>query len=173
MEINGTLVLSAVTAASLMGGLVLNWRAGKRASRTEQAALYFDLSERWSVVLSLLYQIRLTPPPTVEELRRTHPDVRTFLMTENWRELYRPICNFFENVGLIVHNRNLDIETVRVLITVNEEDYVALSPILEYLRRHYRNDIYVFWDYLISASRSADALSPKWRKPFVPPSGES
>ena len=152
--------IAVLTCVAVVGTLWIDIISNRRAMRTERAQLYFTISERWAVVLKALYRTRGTPPPSLEELEDTYPNVRDFMQTGAWKDDYRLICNFFEDMGLIVHQKSLPVTTIQVLVTVSENDYRLMRPVLQYLRKHYRPDIYVLWNYLLARSSRARAIQP-------------
>jgi len=161
--------VSVITAMTLLIGLLLNVRSSNRARRVEMANVYFKVAERWTATLSLLYQVRNMPPPSLEELEKKYPNAKDFMATDEWRSNYRLICNFFEDMGLFVHNKNIPLGTRRVLVTISEDDYLLMKPVLDYLRNNYRQDIYIFWNYLLREAHRHDALRPfAGRKPYEP-----
>lgn len=152
--------VSVITAFTLLIGLLLNVRSSNRARRVEMANVYFKIAERWTSTLTLLYQVRNTPPPTLEALEAKYPNAKDFMATTEWRTNYRLICNFFEDMGLFVYNKNIPLGTLRVLVTISEDDYMLMKPVLDYLRAHYREDIYIFWNYLLREANRRQALRP-------------
>ena len=149
-----------LAVAGLCLNLYLAQRTHARALKTEQARLYFAISERWSAILRLLYTVRRTPPSALAELESEYGTVGAFMESEAWREVYRPICNFFEDIGFIVYNDNLPLETVGVLVTVSESDYLLLKPVLDWVRRDYREDVYEFWNYLLWKAQNTPPAKP-------------
>jgi len=154
------MVIAVLSCVAVIGTLWIDIVSNRRAMRTERAQLYFTISERWAVVLQSLYRTRGAPPPSLEELEQTYPDVRDFMQTPAWKDDYRLICNFFEDMGLIVYQKSLPVTTIQVLVTVSENDYRLMRPVLLYLRKHYRPDIYVLWNYLLKRSCRARAIQP-------------
>lgn len=61
-------------AAALVPTLILlvHIYNSRRSSRVDQAKLYFDISDRWSKILKILYDVRSMPPPTREELEEDY-----------------------------------------------------------------------------------------------------
>lgn len=157
-----------------IGALYFQLRGLAHNARADQARFYLEVAQRWTVILKLLYHVRNNPPPSLEELERTYPDPRQFTSTEDWQETYRPICNFFEDIGLMVKTGTMTIKELRVLVTVLDSDYVLLKPVITYLRRKYRPDIYIFWNYLLQqAARKTAVYDPfNGRRPYEPASGD-
>lgn len=146
-------------AAALVPTLILlvHIYNSRRSSRVDQAKLYFDISDRWSKILKILYDVRSAPPPTRAELEDDYgADFARFMRCDEWRESYRPICNFFEDIGLMVYKKNISVEELQVLVTIIPADYHLMKPVLDYLRKHYRSDIYVFWNYLLDKAYDGD-----------------
>ena len=162
-------IISIVTAITLFVGLILNWQSNRRSTKTEQAQLYFYIAENWTAILQTLYSVRENPPPTLEQLEQKYPTYQSFMATDVWKNEYRVICNFFEDIGLIVYNKNLPLETIQVLVTVSEDDYFLMKPVLDFVRKNYRQDIYHFWNYLLKESTRATPLKPfKGGKAYEP-----
>lgn len=158
--------------AALLGIITLIFQLQNliRSSRADEARLYFEIAQRWSDVLGLIYEMRQDPPPPLEQLEAEYDNVQAFMATELWQKKYRPICNFFEDIGLMVHKGTIPIGELKVLVTVLGDDYLKLSPVIKYIRIYYRKDIYLFWNYLLQQSaRNESGLDPfKGRSPFVP-----
>lgn len=154
-------IIAVVTSLALLAGLYLSRQSQIQGRKAQEAQVYFTVGEKWSKTLNLLYAVRAAPPSSLAEIEAQFGTAYSqFMATPEWRETYRPICNFFEDIGLLVYKRNISLETVRVLVTISEEDYVTLRPVLDYLRKHYRADIYSFWNYLLQESSKTDALHP-------------
>lgn len=161
--------LSVITAVTLLIGLLLNVSSSNRARRVEMGNVYFKIAERWTTTLNLLYQVRNAPPPSLETLEAMYPNAKDFMATDEWRTNYRLICNFFEDMGLFVYNKNIPLGTLRVLVTISEDDYLLMKPVLDYLRANYREDIYIFWNYLLREANRHHALRPfEGRKLYEP-----
>ncbi len=154
------MILSSITAIALLVGLYLNMKSNQRTAKTEQTRLYFAIAEKWTEVLAILYEVRRTPPPSVEELEQAYGDVSAFMATADWKTKYRVICNFFEDIGLIAYNENLPLATIRVLVTISADDYKMMKPVLDFVRANYRSDIYHFWNYLLQQSARAKPIRP-------------
>lgn len=158
--------LPYITPALLLAaiGLCINiyyaQRSHSRAIKTEQARIYFTISERWTAVLQLLYTVRRAPPPDIEDLKAQHGSIKSFMESDAWRSVYRPVCNFFEDIGFIVYNDNLPISAVRVIVTISQDDYLLLKPVLDWIRSDYRADIYEFWNYLLWKAQVTQPVRP-------------
>ncbi len=155
-------IIDSLTLLIVALTLVVHSRRNLRFHRVEEARMYFELTDRWAKILELLYELRTKSAPTKEELEARYPAYADFMATAEWRGTYRPICNFFEDVGLLVKRKVIDINVVRVLVTVDPKDYELLRGVLEYLRQHYtdRWDIYIFWNYLLELAAKEDPLRP-------------
>ncbi|GGD08949.1 hypothetical protein [Aquisalinus flavus] len=153
-------VLLIITTGGLAIGIWQTSQNMLRTQKTEQAQLYFEIASRWSAVLQKLYLVRATPPPSLEDLEKNHASCADFMKSSQWKDEYRMICNFFEDLGLLVYNRNIPIEIIRVLVTVSNADYMLMKPVLDYLRKCYRHDIYSFWNYLLKEAEKTKPLRP-------------
>ena len=153
-------VLLIITTAGLGIGIWQTSQNMLRTQKTEQAQLYFEIATRWSAVLQKLYLVRAAPPPSLAELEANHGTCADFMKSSQWKDEYRMICNFFEDLGLLVYNKNIPIEIIRVLVTVSNDDYMLMKPVLDYLRKCYRHDIYSFWNYLLKEAEKTKPLRP-------------
>ena len=160
--------LTVFTAFMLLVGLYQSTVSLIRSQKTEQAELYFEIATRWTATLKVLYQVRNNPPPTTAQLEAQYGSCADFMSTAEWRETYRPICNFFEDLGLLVYNKNIPIEIIRVLVTVSPNDYLLMKPVLDYVRGNYRHDIYSFWNYLLEQAEKTKPLRPYKGKLYEP-----
>lgn len=135
----------------------------KLAERTRS---FMMIADRWSEI----YNVRnaalggsiLTRDELLTKYQRNY---KKFLASAEWKEL-RPLCNFFELLGTVLHRKYIDPDDLFVLVTVDvfkenndgtEEHvpegvmYSRLKGPIEYLREVYRSDIYWFYDqYLLT-----------------------
>lgn len=162
--------LTIFTAIMLLVGVYQNTVSQKRAERADQARLYFDIASRWTAILQILYRVRNDPPESLEALEARYPHCRDFMQQAVWKDEYRMICNFFEDLGLLVYNKNMSVKIIRVLVTVSPNDYMLMKPVLDYLRQHYRDDIYCFWNYLLEEAEKTKPLRPYKNKRLYEPS---
>jgi len=153
-------ILLIITAIGLCIGIWQTSQNMLRTQKTEQAQLYFEIATRWSAVLQKLYVVRAAPPPSLQELEKYYDSCAEFMTTSQWKDDYRMICNFFEDLGLLVYNGNIPIEIIRVLVTVSNDDYMLMKPVLDYLRKCYRHDIYSFWNYLLKEAEKTKPIRP-------------
>ncbi|MEM6932521.1 MAG: hypothetical protein AAF526_02945 [Pseudomonadota bacterium] len=128
-----------------------------RAQLSESAKLYMDVSARWGTVLPKIYQLR-NGPPDVDELKTAHKNIFDFMAGSRWTDELRPICNFYSDLGFLVDNGNVDLEKIVTLVTISEEDFNRLKPLIswinaEYEARGYRNNLYQNWVKLIEQNR--------------------
>ncbi|NHK29606.1 hypothetical protein FF098_016990 [Parvularcula flava] len=153
-------ILLIITAVGLGIGIWQTSQNMLRTQKTEQAQLYFEIATRWSAVLQKLYVVRAAPPPSLQELEQYYDNCADFMTTSQWKDEYRMICNFFEDLGLLVYNKNIPIDIIRVLVTVSNDDYILMKPVLDYLRKCYRHDIYSFWNYLLKEAEKTKPIRP-------------
>ncbi|MEQ1695238.1 MAG: hypothetical protein ABL901_05285 [Hyphomicrobiaceae bacterium] len=112
---------------------------------------------------------------TLDELEELYPTYDLFFKNcVEWPEI-RQLCNFFEKLGVAVHQRFLEPQFLFILVTVDTKSAdplnpdgpgaieLHLAPYIQYLRGGkpgkksrriaYRKDIYVFYDYLLNEWR--------------------
>jgi hypothetical protein len=113
----------------------------------------------------------LNSPSLTPEERKQNPDARPA-----WREI-RPVCNFFEVLGVYLRQNLINAEALFVLVTVDvfrelqdgqtievEEGvmYKRLKGPIEYLRSAYRPDIYEYYDkFLLQVFKEHVKSPPK------------
>lgn len=184
-----------VSAAIAIGGLAFIWnqfrqinRQNKEIEQSNHANMMLDLSQRWSEVLTKRYTVmqRLNADNTddIDIDRKFNRDVSAFMASDFWRNELRPVLNFYEFLGLMIHQGNISKDEAFVLVSVDSFDwdkltnngeksrretsykdgdfYQKVSPYLEFLR-DYRNDIYAFYDYFLAELYHENRI-----KPFLP-----
>ncbi len=177
--LNGSGPLDASDISALMaiaGFIALLWQLWSLARQTRyqqqvnRAEMFMHLSEKWTSVLDFRYKLLNSPTKaTVEDIAAHHGSPQKLFQDDIWKNM-RPVLNFYESLGLMIHQRYVSPEEAFVLITVDgpcEEGksnfYTKARPYLDYLRAHYRPDIYIFYD---------KALIPVYQaymaKPFQP-----
>lgn len=161
-----------VDVAVLVGiaALIFQMRGLVQTARADQSRFYLEIAQRWTDILKLLYHVRNNPPPDLATLQAQYPDPKLFMQTPEWQQTYRPICNFYEDVGLMVKTGNLSIKELTVLVTIIDSDYLLLKPVISYLREKYRPDIYIFWNYILERAAKRNAVYDPFRgrKPYEP-----
>jgi hypothetical protein len=132
----------------------------KVTDRNSRAQILLEIADRWTEVLKVRYEIR-KDLDRYKKLRETYAalSVREFTATDEWRNL-RVLCNFYEFIGLITYHKLISLETMLVLVTVDRADYDLARPVVEWLRKEYRPDIYLFWDWVVEGAAKTSATNP-------------
>jgi hypothetical protein len=143
-------VVSSVAAAIASIAAVLQIRAMAKGVQLQdqdgRVSVLLDVMNRWSATLPALYAIRKKSNECATA-EASFAEVTDFMASEHWAQL-RQVCNFYEFVGLLAYNKVLRLETLLVIITVRQSDYDLAKASIDRLRRDYRKDIYLFWDWL-------------------------
>ncbi len=82
------------------------------------------------------------------------------LKSDVWLNVVRPVANFYEFIGLLVHKRYIDASVAFALVTPDVESRENAAPIIDALRQKYRKDLYLFWDELIRLGKNVEPLIP-------------
>lgn len=160
--------------------------------KTNQAGMMLDLADRWSDVLSHRYEVmRMLENPAAHNVdieADFHNDYRRLMASDFWRKDLRPVFNFYEFLGLMIHQGNISAKEAFVLVSVDHYDWDQLAEdgrdpletsfrdgdffkkVEDYLKllRTYRRDIYVFYDYFLAELYHLNRLEP-----FLPRSAVS
>jgi hypothetical protein len=161
----GAVVSSVAAALATIASLMqaqLTMRGVRLQDQDGRVNVLLNVMQRWSDCLKDLYKIR----HKAEEFKAApekFTDVTEFMASEYWQTL-RVVCNFYEFCGLLAYNKILRIETLLVIITVRRSDYEIARPAIERLRKDYRPDIYLFWDWLDMACNTPLATMRLTRK---------
>ena len=162
-------ILSTIAAAIAAFFSFLQGRTMARSERLRdqqgKTTVLLEVADRWTDILQVRYRVRAN----IENYRNPqerYRDIREFMASEDWQHL-RVLCNFYEFLGMLVYYKIMSISTVLVLVTVDESDFDAAKPSIDWLRSEYRDDIYLFWDWLILAARKRQATNP-FKKNRVP-----
>ncbi len=197
-------IISAIVAiASLLiavAGIIFVWvqlrqikYQGLKDEKANHAGMMLDLAQRWSEVLKSRYDVmkKLRDPKAhkVDIEQDFNNDCSKLMDSDFWTGELRKVLNFYEFLGLMIHQGNIDPDEAFVLVSVDHfnwdslrkdgkeredttfEDgdfYQKVAPYLD-LVREYRTDIYVFYDQYLAEIYHANRL-----KPFLPkPPGNS
>lgn len=189
-------IISAIVAiASLLiaaAGIFFVWvqlrqikYQGLKDEKANHAALMLDLAKRWSEVLEARYKVmqKLRSPDAfnVDIAKDFHNDCSRLMDSDFWKDELRKVLNFYEFLGLMIHQGNIDANEAFVLVSVDHfnwdslreehgkerEDttfkdgdfYQKVAPYLD-LVREYRTDIYVYYDYYLTELYHANRLQP-------------
>ncbi|HEX4032732.1 MAG TPA: hypothetical protein VHX20_20400 [Terracidiphilus sp.] len=162
-----------IAAVASWSQVRVNSKHAGSQDRAVRADIFLKIADRWSRVLlirrNLIDKGKVT---TYQELDAQYgPRARDYLISDEWQKTMRPICNFYEILGVMLEQRSIEPEALFVLVTVDtvnkfEGHDAAGNPLqqvglaihrqlqgpIEYLRRNYRSDIYVYYDkYLLQA----------------------
>ena len=148
----------------------------ERSVRAEWERIFLDIADRWSAILPISRKLLEAPLiHTLEELEANYENsgsktCKDFLCTDEWEKILRPICNFYETIGVILKHKCIDPDPIFVLVTVDNHEtidevdaggnvterkefaiYRWLKGPIAYLRKYYRPDIYEYYDrYLLA-----------------------
>jgi hypothetical protein len=155
----GAVAVSSIGAAVASVAAVLQIQAMTKGIQLQdqdgRVSVLLDVMNRWSNTLPSLYAIRERSSECATA-EASYEHVTDFMLSDHWAKL-RVVCNFYEFVGLLAFNKVLRLETLLVIITVRPSDYQLAKASIDRLRRDYRKDIYLFWDWLdIQCNHGAD-----------------
>jgi hypothetical protein len=172
--------ISAIAAAV---AAVFNYLQSRRSAKqlsiqqkSERARIFKEIADRWSDIYQKRNDVLAAPILTQADLMNTYRNnYKQFLKTKEWTNL-RDVCNFFEYLGVMLHEGYIEPGPLFVLVTVDvyvdvengqetKNDigvmYSRLKGPIDYLRHVYRRDIYVFYDYLRERYKAHKPMTPK------------
>lgn len=166
-----SLVLSTAGLFLVVIQLYALYRQADRSQRAETSRLFIEVMDRWSLQYENRNRLISAAPKTLADIKSIYPDATALLNSTHWREEIRPLLNFYEFLGVLIDNQNIDRESIFVLVTVDTFDcwastgtglrgktrkvtlddctiYQRLKPYINFLRQEtgYRGDIYEFYD---------------------------
>jgi len=169
---------SAVVGA--VGLLFIAWQVyqlrvqTRSAQQVHRSEMFLHLVDKWSETLTSRYKVLNEEEVDYETLRKKYKTSSDLFNSKEWADL-RKVLNFFEIVGLMVHQDYVTAKEAFVLVSVDhyEQDdareirtfeegkfYRRAQPYLQYLRKHYRSDIYVFYDRYLLPLYHAHSVQP-------------
>jgi len=160
--------LGVACASSVFASLVAfaSFRQAKIAKQTAETIeengkiqTLLDVRDSWTECLSHIYKFRQNRVDYTG-LRDKFDNLQDFMADELWQGRLRQICNFYEYVGLLVHHEILEANTILVFVTVEPGDRKIADEAITWLREDYKEDIYLYWDWLIEKTSGIEALDP-------------
>lgn len=164
---------SALIALVTLGfTLIFSMVQVRGVKRAERAQMFLDLSQRWTATYDHRQAVmKITAPDKI--VAAYGSDYRLLLESDHWKHI-RPLLNLFETIGLLVYRGYVNPADIFVLVSVDNFPDPAgpndpstglllekMRPFIAHLRRHYRHDIYVFYDRFLLPEYAA-------RRPLVP-----
>jgi hypothetical protein len=148
----------------------------KHQQQAERARVFMEITDRWSKIYPIRNHALAAPVVSKEDLLKNYGrDYKAYLDSQEWKDL-RGVCNFFEFLGVVLHQKFITPGELFVLVTVDvfkQEAaghveqvpdgvmYSRLKGPISYLREVYRPDIYVFYDqYLLVRYKNHRPLVP-------------
>ena len=173
---NWASVAGIISALAIVSAAVFAFFQIKWAASSDRARIFMKIADRWSDIYDARNHVLAEPVLTKDAIFERHGrDYKKFLASDEWKAI-RPVCNFFEFLGVILHQKFIRGEELFVLVTVDvfkeivdREDVLVPDGVMfsklrgpiEYLREVYRPDIYVLYDkFLLKQYRSRGALTP-------------
>ena len=163
---------SQKSSAISLRQLETNERYTESHDRSVRANMFMAIAKEWSRVYKARNTLlSSTTVLTANDLYQKYgTKYRQFLQTDEWRQTLRPMCNFYEILGVMLEQKAIAPGPLFVLVTVDTFEavdssgartpcpegvmYQRLKGPIEYLRQQYRADIYEFYDkYLLVAYR--------------------
>ena len=160
-ELSLTLALTAISsiaAAISCTAVFVQLRSQQRQAKAQSLSADLDkrralsdIAEQWGN----LYRTRnavLESSVNGDELYEKYgTDYAKFLNSAEWKYI-REVCYFYEQLGLAIHDGLIEPDVAFVLVTVDEPDKRMsnkLVPVINYLRKVYRKDLYDFYFWLL------------------------
>ncbi len=166
-------ISQTLSGLAALVGIYLIWVQIKDVKRARRAEIFLDLADRWTAIYPQRLAVLKLPPLDQNKVGENYGhDYRKLFRDPIWQDM-RALLNFFEVVGLLVHQKFITPAEVFVLVSVDHfgghcndpascapdapdplpEDgtvFAILKPYLAFLRETYRSDIYCFYDqYLL------------------------
>jgi len=160
------LIIAAVSSLFAFLAAAASWRQAQAAKQgimiQEQSSrvhALLDVRDRWTDCLPHLYQFRHNAD-NFRNIRQKYSTVQEFMASPEWGQMLRPICNFYEFIGVLAHHKILQKDTILVFVTVNPADRQVADEAIKWLREDYRDDIYLYWDWLVENCEKCKACNP-------------
>lgn len=142
---------------------VIMRRSHELSVSAARADSLFEIANRWSAIYLARNAVLAAEPIWEGRLAKEYgTDFNRFLNSPDWLEV-RDVCNFFELLGMMLRENMVTREALFVLVTVDRFSdpdfpegvmFERLRGRIEYLRKHYRPDIYTYYDqYLLPEYR--------------------
>lgn len=163
------IIISAATLFIVYHQLNRLVKQTKINERTEIANAIWQVSDRWTAIYEQRKQVLNLRIKSDEELEEEYDNYKKLLNSPEWNSI-RSVLNFYEIVGILIHKELVPQDEVFAIVTVDQYPnadtrskqngadgrmYKILHPYILYLRKHYRNDIYHFYDRIL-VQRYAD-----------------
>lgn len=149
-------IKTAATALTAVG-LLFTYLSLRRTTRQHQVTVLSDIQESWIKI----YPTRNTLLATdYRQIAWDELDYQDILARPEWLEVVGPVANFYEFLGLLVHQKYVRPEVLFVLVTVDKNSRRNADPLISQLRETYRGDLYIYWDYLLKVWEQTPAKAP-------------
>jgi hypothetical protein len=156
-------------------GLAMTFLSLQRGAQQRQLSALSSVQDRWNAIYearNALIGLDLKAPEVWGLLNSDlSDDARRdkIMRSEVWLKTVRPVANFYEFIGMMVHEGYISARVLLVLVTVDDSSWEKAQPFIAALTKTgYRPDLYVFWRYLIERRRGTPALLPikptRWSK---------
>jgi hypothetical protein len=155
-------VVAAILFSSFQTRIAI--KGAQRGDKSFRADIFMKIADKWSAIYETRNTVLNAEPTTLEQLEAKYTNYRPFLASAEWKGI-REVCNFFEFLGVVLHEGFIDKGPLFVLVTVQDKEGKMsrnLKPYIQYLRKHYRPDIYIFYDHLFEQYQKHKGA------PFVP-----
>ena len=168
------MIVAIISMSSLIVTISIAVFQLRRVDRTFRSQIFMQISDKWSVIYPQRNRVLNSEPTTLKQLQEKYAgNYRSFLASEEWNGI-REVCNFFEFLGVILHQGFIEAGPLFALVTVEDAEGNTssnLRPYIAFLRKHYRPDVYVFYDYLLEQyeSHKATPFSPNAKKRVFDP----
>lgn len=140
-------------------------KQAKVAETSQSSKIFFTISEKWTQIYKQRNTLLSSPLMTVEQLETEFgSNYKKLFEKSHWIDV-RMVCNFFESLGVMIEQQAIPLNLLFALVTVDVykdiDDkelqievpegvmYSRLKPYIQYLRKHYRPDIYLYYDNLL------------------------
>jgi hypothetical protein len=150
------------------------------ADRSSWASMFLEIARKWDEILPtrnwVLESMKIR---TLKDLEKEYSDesgkvnVEAYRQDKEWLETVRPLCNFYETLGVLLKQRSISPDPLLALVTVDSYEsientgaegnttldqelaiYRRLKGPIEFVRKYYRFDIYEYYDpYLLTVHK--------------------
>jgi|SRR5215469_5919220 len=161
-ELSLALILTAISSVAAIISCTVAFiqiRAQSKQARAQELQASLDkreafsrISDQWNKLYRTRNAILDSNIDGSELMDKYGRNYAKFLNSADWKEI-RELCSFYELLGLYIHDGLIEPDIAFVLVTIDEPDKRMsrkLVPVIEYLRKVYKKDLYEFYYWLLA-----------------------